>query len=88
MDELGAHGIDDKVEGDEDGVCHALLLEGQGPESFIVGIEVSAVDHGVDGVDGIKVLVDEDVGLLAGRQHAYDLGEAATTGPVIGKRVL
>lgn len=88
MDELSAHGIDDKVKGDEDGVGGMLVVEGQGPEAFIVGIEVPAVDHGIDGVDGIKVLVDEDVGLLLCGQDADYLCQAATAGPVVGKGML
>lgn len=88
MDELSAHGIDDKVKGDEDRVRSMLVVEGQGPEAFIVGIEVPAVDHGIDRIDGIKVLVDENVGLLFCREDANYLCQAATAGPVVGKGML
>jgi hypothetical protein len=44
--------------------------------------------HGIYGVDGIKVLVDEDVGLLFSREYADDLGKTAATGPVVGKGML
>jgi hypothetical protein len=44
--------------------------------------------HGIYGVDGIEVLVDQDIGLLFSGEYADDLGKTAATRPVVGKGVL
>ena len=88
MYKLGAHGIDDKVKGDKHGICSVLLLEWQRPETFIVGIKVSAMNHGIDRVDTLKVLAEQEVGLYFVGYDADDLGEPALAGPVVGKGML
>lgn len=73
------------MEGDEYWIGRLLLCQRQRPETVIVGVEVPTVDHGINRIDGIEVLCDEDVGLVLGRQDANDFGESSSTGPVVGK---
>lgn len=77
----------DEDESHKGGFCLVLLWQAQGPKVLVVGVKGLAVEHGVDGVDALKVPGEEDVGLQLVGEDGDHLGQTALTGPVVGKGV-
>lgn len=85
--ELRGDAVDDKQEGDEGRVEGTACFDGQGPELLVFVPEALAVEHGVDGIDAVKVEGYKDVACLPVGHHHDDLVYAPVIGPDIRKGV-